>query len=261
MTLHIETLGSGPDLVLIHGWAMHGGIFAPLTPLLAQHFCVHVVDLPGHGFSIAEIRAGDSIDVRDWAARIAAALPNPALWAGWSMGGLVALHQALDRPQQVRGLIEIAESPRLLSAADWPQGIAPDVLVEFGAWLRRDYRRAIERFLALELIGARNAQSTLRDLKTRVFERGEPAMRVLIEGLRVLETADLRTRLHELAMPSLWIAGRRDRLISSAAMRWSARQSPQGDFVEIDSGHAPFLSHPVEVADAVLAFANGLPPG
>lgn len=259
MTLHTETFGSGPDLVLIHGWAMHGGIFAPLTPLLAQHFRVHVVDLPGHGFSIDEMRASDSIDARDWAARIAAALPNPALWVGWSMGGLVALHQALDRPQQVRGLVEIAESPRLLSGADWPQGIAPDVLAEFGAGLRRDYRRAIERFLALELIGACNAQSTLRGLKARVFERGEPAMRVLIEGLRVLETADLRARLHELAMPSLWIAGRRDRLISSAAMRWSALQAPRGRFLEIDSGHAPFLSHPGEVASAILAFYNGLP--
>src|SRR5690606_21579757 len=26
--MHIETLGSGPDLVLIHGWALHGGVFA-----------------------------------------------------------------------------------------------------------------------------------------------------------------------------------------------------------------------------------------
>ena len=49
--MHIETLGSGPDLVLIHGWAMHGGVFAPLLRELSAHFECHVVDLPGHGLS------------------------------------------------------------------------------------------------------------------------------------------------------------------------------------------------------------------
>ena len=253
--LHIETVGSGPDLVLIHGWAMHGGIFAPLTPLLAERFRVHLVDLPGHGFS----RDDDApVDAQAWAARIAAATPVNALWVGWSMGGLVALHAALDAPDHVRGLVEIAESPRLLSGPDWPYAVGPAVLAEFGAGLQRDYRRAIERFLALELIGSANAQSMLRDLKARVFERGEPPMRVLVDGLRVLETSDLRARVAELAMPNLWIAGRRDRLISAEAMRWSSQQNTRGEFVEVDSGHAPFLSHPHEVAEAIFSFAASL---
>jgi pimeloyl-[acyl-carrier protein] methyl ester esterase len=250
--LHIETIGDGPDLVLVHGWAMHGGIFAPLTPLLAAHFRVHLVDLPGHGFSRDDDGA---VDARDWSRRIAAAVPARALWVGWSMGGLVALHRALDAPESVGGLVEIAESPRLIAAPDWPYGVSADVIAEFGAGLQRNYRRAIERFLALELIGSANAQSMLRDLKARVFERGEPPMRVLVDGLRVLETTDLRARIRELRMPSLWIAGRRDRLISAAAMRWSAQQATDGSYIEIDSGHAPFLSHAQEVADAIAAFA------
>ena len=36
---------------LIHGWAMHGGIFAPLVDALAAHWRLHLVDLPGHGRS------------------------------------------------------------------------------------------------------------------------------------------------------------------------------------------------------------------
>jgi pimeloyl-[acyl-carrier protein] methyl ester esterase len=250
--LHVESIGDGPDLVLLHGWAMHGGIFAPLTPLLAQNFRVHVVDLPGHGFSRDDAGA---VDARDWARRIADVVP-PAVWVGWSMGGLVALHAALDRPDRVRALVEIAESPRLLAAPDWKHGVARAALAEFAAGLRHNYRRAIERFLALELIGSPHAPSMLRSLRSHVFERGEPPMHVLVEGLHVLETTDLRSRLPELRMPSLWIAGRRDKLAAAAAVRWSAEHSPEGRYLEINSGHAPFLTHPHEIAAAIAAFAT-----
>jgi len=175
------------------------------------------------------------------------------------MGGLVALHAALDHPLSVRGLVEMANSPRFVAAADWPHAMAAKVLEGFETGLERDYRATVEGFLALELIGSPNPQSTLRDLKARVFERGEPPLRALVDGLRVLETTDLRARLAELAMPNLWIAGRRDRLIHAEAMRWASQQTAHGEFVEIDSGHAPFLSHPREVADAIIEFAGRAP--
>ena len=47
--LQVEVVGNGPPLVLLHGWAMHGGIFAPLVDALREQRTLHVVDLPGHG--------------------------------------------------------------------------------------------------------------------------------------------------------------------------------------------------------------------
>ena len=47
--MFIETRGHGPALALIHGWAMHGGLFAPLADRLADRYTLHLVDLPGHG--------------------------------------------------------------------------------------------------------------------------------------------------------------------------------------------------------------------
>ena len=160
--MHIEIHGDGPDLVLIHGWAMHGGIFAPLLAALVPHFRVHVVDLPGHGYSRDEVH----FDVADSARRIATATPR-ALWAGWSLGGLVALRAALDRPEQVRGVGLIASSPRFVSTGDWSCGVGANVFAEFGAELQARYRHAIERFLALETMGSTHAQAELRELNGR----------------------------------------------------------------------------------------------
>jgi len=250
--MHIDSFGSGPDLILIHGWAMHGGIFAALTPLLAERFRVHAVDLPGHGYASA---SDESIDPARCAADIAARLPR-AIWTGWSFGGLVSLLAALEHPQAVRGIVEIATSPKFVAGPDWTHGVAAEIFIEFGAGLLTDYQRTIERFLALETLGSAHGQDELRALKAHVFERGDPALPVLEQGLDLLRSIDLRARLPALSSPNLWIAGRRDRLVPSAAPRWAAQQCPRGEFVEIASGHAPFLSHANEVATAIAAFAD-----
>jgi len=251
--MHIETAGAGTDLVLIHGWAMHAGIFAPLTRLLTPQFRVHLVDLPGHGQSTD----GNACDPAACAAALAHALPR-ALWVGWSLGGIVALHAALAQTEKVRGIVAIAASPRFVVATDWPHGVSHDVFVQFGAGLQRDYRGTIERFLALEALGSDHAQSELRELRAHVFERGEPSLDALQDGLRVLDSSDLRACLADLRVPSLWLAGRRDRLVPAAAMRWAAQRSPQSRFVEFPSGHAPFIAHADAVARAIIEFAGTL---
>jgi pimeloyl-[acyl-carrier protein] methyl ester esterase len=127
------------------------------------------------------------------------------------------------------------------------------VFQRFAEGLRLDWRRTLERFLALEALGSDRAEIELRDLKSQLFARGEPALSVLEAGLQVLDQADLRSAVADLRMPSLWIAGRRDRLVPAAAMRWAAQQAPAGRYLELSGGHAPFLSHAEDVAIAVRA--------
>lgn len=244
--MHIELHGNGPDLVLIHGWAMHGGIFAPLLDALAPQFRVHLVDLPGHGFSRDEGR----LDVADAARRIAASTPR-ALWVGWSLGGLVALRAALDHPASVAGLAMLASSPCFVAAPDWPHGVAASVFDEFARELEGRYQHAIERFLALETLGSPHAQAELRALKQIVFARGEPDVAALRDGLAALAANDLRAELAHLSMPSLWIGGRRDRLVPPAALQWSAAHAPRARLLEFNSGHAPFLEHAPAIAGAL----------
>ena len=228
---------------------MHGGIFAPLTELLQQRFTLHVVDLPGHGFSRDEPLDPDIAHVAD---ALAANVPR-AVWIGWSLGGLVTLSAALRHPDRMRGVVELASSPRFLVADDWP-GVDAKLFEQFETDLRDDYRRVVERFLALEALGSPDPQAELRDLRVHAFERGEPSLTALTTGLRWLETTDLRAALPQLTMPSLWIAGRRDRLVPSAAMQRAAGIVDDGRFTEVPSGHAPFIGHAPAVAEAITDF-------
>jgi pimeloyl-[acyl-carrier protein] methyl ester esterase len=246
MTLHIEQLGDGPQpLVLIHGWAMHGGIFAPLVEALGERCTLYVVDLPGHGHSRA---CGLPLEPHAIAEAIAVATP-PAPWLGWSLGGLVALTAALDHPAQVQGLAMLCATPKFVRSEDWPYGSDATLVRQLALDLESGYHATIERFLALEAMGSADPKAELRRLRAEVFLRGEPQLRVLQEGIGLLERSDLRARLPQLAVPSVWIAGRRDRLVPPAAMAWSAGRC-DGRFVEVaHAGHAPFIGH----ADAVVA--------
>jgi len=256
VTLVVTTIGDGRDLVLLHGWAMHGGIFEPLTQRLASRFRLHLVDLPGHGHNRA-FESG-ALDPSACARAIAHVTPA-AIWLGWSLGGLVALRGALDHPAQVRGLVEIASSPRFVVADGWTCGVPAAVFADFAADLEARFEHSIERFLALEALGSPNAHDELRALKAQVFAHGAPSPAALREGLGILDAGDLRAELQQLGVPSLWIAGRHDRLVPPAAMRWAAQHAVDSRFLELAAGHAPFLSHADEVANAITRFADALP--
>jgi pimeloyl-[acyl-carrier protein] methyl ester esterase len=251
--LHVEVVGSGPPLVLLHGWAMHGGVFAPLVERLRDSRTLYVVDLPGHGHS----RDCDvPLQLQPCVAAIAAAVPV-APWCGWSLGGLFALHAAATRPQQVPALAMLCASPRFVRGEDWPFGVSAEIFRDFAAGLRNDYRATLDRFVALEAFGSEHAKEEIRTLRDELFSRCEPTAAVLADGLELLETADLRAELPGLEVPGLWLAGRRDRLVDPRAMRDAAALAPHASLHVVEhAGHAPFLTHADEVAVRLLAFTG-----
>jgi pimeloyl-[acyl-carrier protein] methyl ester esterase len=254
--MYIETRGHGPALALIHGWAMHGGLFAPLVERLQDRYTLHLIDLPGHGRAREDTTP---LSPETLAAQLVARVPD-AVWLGWSLGGQFALRAALDFPEEVRGLVMIASSPRFVTADDWSHGVKPSLFGDFGEALGRDFRGTLEGFLALEALGSSYAQEELRSLKAQAFERGEPAPRALQEGLVLLDRLDLRDELPHLRVPSLWISGRRDRLIPAGAMPAAAAMTPGARSVVIaHAGHAPFLGAADEVAREIDTFMRELP--
>ena len=248
MSLFVQRAGHGPiPLVLLHGWAMHGGVLQPLVDALADHCTMHVVDLPGHGYSRD---CTVPLEPRACAAAIAAVTP-PAIWLGWSLGGLIALTAALEMPQQVQALAMLCATPKFVRHASWPHGSDATLVHQLASDLETDYHATLERFLALEAMGSADPRGELRHLRELVFARGEPDVRVLQEGIRILEDGDRRAALPDLGVPSTWVAGRRDRLVPPQAMAWSASQCG-GDFHEIaQAGHAPFFGHVAALVQAL----------
>ena len=259
--LHIEIVGAGPPLVLLHGWAMHGGVFAPLVEALRDRHTLHVVDLPGHGLS----RDSDvPLALEPCVESVLAQVPD-APWCGWSLGGLFALHAAATRPRRVSRLAMLCASPRFVREQGddeqrWRYGVSADIFGDFADGLRNDYRATLERFIALEAFGSDHARDEIRALRDAVFERGEPAASVLADGLTLLQTTDQRAALPTLSVPSLWLGGRRDRLVDPRALRAAAGLAPDARVHVVEhAGHAPFLTHVDEVATQLVTFLADAP--
>jgi len=254
--VHVESLGNGSPLVLLHGFALHGGLFAPVVNALAQRHRVHVVDLPGHGRSATVA----PYDLPTLAVAIDDALDDvdaPLTLLGWSLGGQVALQWAHRRPERVRRLILVATTPSFVTREGWPDAMTAMTLERFGDELRTAYRLTLLRFLTLQVQGSDEGRRTLSQLRAHVFERGEPTRDALSAALALVLHADLRPLLAQIEAPALVIGGARDALVPPAATRALAAALPHATHRTIDgAAHAPFLSHPRAFIDAVQAFID-----
>jgi pimeloyl-[acyl-carrier protein] methyl ester esterase len=255
--LHVESVGSGSPLVLLHGWAMHSGIWGPLVGRLARRFRVHAVDLPGHGHSAL---AGP-FTLDSACAAASAAIPvegRPLAVVGWSLGGLVAMRWARLEPARIGRLALVATSPRFSAGDDWPHAVSVETLSRFGDELHVAWKLTIQRFLALQLHGSEHARATLAALRHQIFARGEPSPKALFGALDAIMTADLRSEVADIAQPSIVIAGSRDTLALPAAGRWLVERLPDARFAPIEgAAHVPFLSHPDAFGAALEPFLDG----
>jgi pimeloyl-[acyl-carrier protein] methyl ester esterase len=255
--LHVESVGQGPPLVLLHGWALHSGLWGPLVPRLARRFRVHAVDLPGHGHS-AVVEPYTLEAVTEAVAASTADIDEPLTVLGWSLGGIVAMHWALAEPQRVARLVLVCTTPRFAAGADWPHGMESATLARFGDELRVAWRQTLQRFLSLQVQGSEHGRAALAAMRHDLFTRGEPAPVVLAKALDALGSIDLRQRVPMLAQPTRIVAGERDVLTPAAASAWLAAALPQATARTIPgAGHAPFLSHPDAFAAALDDFLDG----
>ena len=253
MRLHVETFGAGPDLVMLHGWAMHSGIWSGVRERLAQHFCLHLVDFPGHGFSpICEPGTLEYL-----VELVADILPATCIVCGWSLGGQVAIELALHETVRVRKLALISTTPCFVKRKDWQYGMEAATLQLFMQNLKRDYETTLSRFLTLQMDGSASTPAMLAQLRKSFFQRDQPDETALQTGLQILLTTDLREKLRNVNQPSLLLHGENDVISDAGAARWMNQQLPNSELLVLSPcGHAPFLSYPDRFVASLIQLSH-----
>jgi len=234
--------------VFLHGWGLHGGIWAECGLAGASP------DLPGYG----ETPSVSPYTAEILADAVADSIETPVQLVGWSLGGMVALALAARHPDKVTKLVLVGSSPAFVSRPDWPYGLAAEVLAGFAESLKRDYRATLLRFLALQARGGDAAREVIARLRETVFQRGEPASEALAAGLDLLRDVDLRAVAARVRCPTLVVHGTYDSLCPVEAAHWLAEQIPDARLaLRARAAHAPFLSHPAWFAEQVGGFLDG----
>jgi pimeloyl-[acyl-carrier protein] methyl ester esterase len=242
---------------MLHGWGMHSGVWGGMAERLARNWRLHLVDLPGHGESC---RLALGPDLAALAALVAEQTP-PAAWLGWSMGGLIALQAAIDRPARVPRLLLVATNPSFVVRPHWPHGVDETLFTGFADELGRDFEGTLNRFLVLETLGSDHARETLRRLKADLHGGRIPDVHALRAGLRILRDTDYTRDLAAIGQPALWLAGGRDRLVPPKAMETAAAAMPRASFHRMrGAGHAPCIGHAEEFVSRVGRFLDAEAP-
>jgi pimeloyl-[acyl-carrier protein] methyl ester esterase len=248
--------GRGRPLVLLHGWAMSAAAFAELAAMLADDFRLLIPDLPGHGNSSPAAQndlGGIANDLNCWLAAISS---TPVALGGWSLGGMLALEMARQKPLTIDRLLLIGTTPRFTSAGDWSLGLPVVQVRALARNLERSFETTLSDFFKLAFAGEDISWERLRAIRNFAVKHSplpdQVAALGLLHELAIQNQLELVAQINQ---PTLVMHGELDQIAPLAAGRYLADLLPHGDFLEFPGvGHGPFLSRPQEVADKIMEF-------
>jgi pyruvate dehydrogenase E2 component (dihydrolipoamide acetyltransferase) len=249
--------GSGQKIVFLHGLGGSQSTWQVVLGDLVERYRVAAIDLPGHGASAKSDPASTGYGVGGLAGAVAEAIvglkAGPAIVAGHSLGGAVALQLALDRPDLVRGVV-------LIDSA----GLGAEIGAELTTLMTGQPGRETARGL-LELF---------YEDRRLVLDRGvdEMAQTQLAEGAWAAQQAvanaafdgssqriDLRGRLGEVKTPVQIVWGAKDRVIPLAHAFDATQALPDATLKVLPAvGHVPQVEDAPAVAVAIDRFAKSL---
>lgn len=255
MRLYCEVSGHGPDVVLIHGWALNLHVWDSIVDSLNQHYRVTRIDLPGHGRSPG--LPVDEYTLENVTRQLNDVIAEQSIVLGWSLGGLVALQLSVTFPNRVKKLILTACSPQFVQTNDWPHAVETMIFSDFASQLKTDYKKTVQKFLTLQSMGSASVQQDVRLLRAKVFKNGELDITSLLGGLKLLQTTNLRPLLGDIHCPVQLINGERDTLIPILSAQAISEMIHETQVTVIPgASHAPFLSHPELFIDCLRQFID-----
>ena len=258
LNVHYEMQGEGAPLVLLHGGGSRAQTFEEMVPILAKAWRVYTFDMRGFGDTERPAEPKLSYDI--WQADLLRFLDTFGLervvLGGWSLGGAVALHFALQFPRRVSQLVVIgAMSPRLASS-DRSGFERRRALIERGATpaeiVAETFEFTKKAFSPYSLEHKPQAVESLR----QEHLRNNPAY--YLEMLQANEQRPkIGDRLHEIRCPTLIIVGEHDGR-TPLPMAEDLNKAIPGSFLKIvpQCGHFYSYEQPAVVSQTILAFLD-----
>ncbi len=244
-SLHTESVGEGPTLVLAHGFTQTGRLWGRFGQSVGQGRRTVSVDLPGHGGSgdvEADLDAGGAL-------LLEAGGTEPFDLLGYSLGARFALHAALSAPERVRRLVLISGTAGMEDETARAARRIRDEETAAALESEPDVDSFIASWLAAPMF------ATLRNDDAGTDERRRNTPTGLASSLRLAGAgteSPLWARLGELEMPVLVVAGATDPRYQALGQRL-ARGVVHGAFALVPgAGHAAHLEQP-EVTAAIVA--------
>lgn len=257
--------GSGPPLLLVHGFLVSHREWLSVLPTLATEYRCIVPDLPGFGAS-GKPAPSDGAPY-GWLpyARVLAALldklelPKVHL-AGHSMGGGIATTFAAEYPERVERLVVM---DGCCFPFDPPLKAKPLLLPHVGQFLfNKLYKRSLfhDYFRNDVWSGHPGMDIELVDDYYRDFDKPDARAAAYAVMLKTVDPSDVAARVPRVTAPTLALWGGDDRIFPVAFGERLAREMPNARLTVLEGvGHAPNEERPAEAARLMIEHFQGRP--
>jgi pimeloyl-ACP methyl ester carboxylesterase len=248
-------VGSGPTVLLVHGFPLDHSMWKYQFEPLAKKFRVVCPDLPGFGASES---GSPPISMRGWADDLSDLLDvleiETVTFCGLSMGGYIGWQFWKHHRDRLSGLIACDTR----AAAD-SETVARGRRVSAKAVLAHGTKSLAEA-MPSKLFSAQSLQQRENDVQMirTVIARTD---REIVAGAQLAmgQRADATEWLDEIEIPTLFIVGEHDGITPPDEMQENANRVIGSQFMQIpDAGHLPPLENSDVFNLAVMKFLNGL---
>lgn len=240
---------------LLHGFTGAGAFWPPSVTagLAAAGFDVAAPDLPGHGARGGEADPGHF--TLDAALSTVDLPPEGGALIGYSMGGRIALHHALRRPERVRRLVLESASPGLALASEREERRLADEALA-GLLEAEGIEAFVEHWESLPLFDSQRAlpESVRARVRETRLANQPTSLAAALRGLGTGVLPSLWDELPRLRTPTLVLVGALDDKFVAIAHRMAERLAHARLAVVPGAGHAVHLERPDAWLDAVVGF-------
>lgn len=259
--LWYEDMGQGRPILLLHGWCFSSAIWRYQMDSLSKNFRVIALDFPGHGSSGAGC---DTFTLESAAAaisRLSGLLGlRDVILCGWSLGAIVGLETLSLVSSKISALVLVGATPKFTVSTDWKYGLSEYDVNGLGVAYRRSPAKARAKFVSGMFIQAeiKNVEHIV-ELQAIIDSIPLPETEIALQGLEILNKADLRHRLPGIEKPVLIISGDDDSICLPAASCYLSKSLNCELKTFINSGHAPFLTYNSLFNDTIVQFIRRVP--